>query len=188
MRGACAPGAPAVAPGAECARSLDTCPTPSWCPATSPEPSCSGGRRLGALGDGEGRWLGGHGRRRGGLCDGELRVHWGYAGAGPGRVSEGSCIVGRAPREDGRRSGWSAHSPASSVGTAGSKGAAWRLPRDGAEEAGIGRERGHLWKAFVRHPQWEVPPLFRIQHPQSRPARTPRSMLRGSVGGTGWFC
>ena len=43
------PGAPAVAPGAECARSLDTCPTPSWCPAASPEPSCSGGRSLGAL-------------------------------------------------------------------------------------------------------------------------------------------
>ena len=54
LQGACVPGAPAVAPGAECARSLDTCPTPSWCPATSPEPSCSGGRRLGALGDGEG--------------------------------------------------------------------------------------------------------------------------------------
>ena len=103
---------------------------------------------------------------------------------------EAWCVAvhGVTPREDGRRSGWSAHSPASSVGTAGSKGAAWRLPRDGTEEAGIGRERGHLWKAFVRHPQWEVPPLFRIQHPQSRPARTPRSMLRGSVGGTGWFC
>lgn len=117
-----------------------------------------------------------------------LGLHWGYAGAGPGRVSEGNCIVGRAPREDGRRSGWSAHSPASSVGAAGSEGAAWRLPRDCAEEAGDGRERGHLWKAFVRHPQWEAPPLFRIQHPQSRPAPTPRSMLRGSVEGTAWFC
>ena len=54
-------------------------------------------------------------------------------------MSEGSCIVGRAPSEDGRRSGWSAHNPANSVGAAGSKGAAWRLPRDGAEEAGIAR-------------------------------------------------
>lgn len=142
----------------------------------------------GGPGGGEGRWLGGHGRRRGGLCDGGLGLHWGYAGAGPGRVSEGNCIVGRAPREDGRRSGWPAHSPASSVGAAGSEGAAWRLPRDCAEEAGDGRERGHLWKAFVRHPQWEAPPLFRIQHPQSRPAPTPRSMLRGSVEGTAWFC
>ena len=101
-----------MAPGAECARSLDTCPTPPWCPAASPEPSCSGGRRLGALGDGRGRGLGGHGRRRGGLCDGGLGVHWGYSGA----VSDGSCIVGRAPREDGRGSGCSAHSPASGVG------------------------------------------------------------------------
>lgn len=61
----------------------------------------------------------------------------------------------------------------------------WRLPKDRAEEVGVGGERGHLWRAFVRHPQWEAPPLFRIQRPQSRPAPTPRSKLRGSVEGTG---
>lgn len=38
----------------------------------------------------------------------------GYAGAQMGRGSQGSCIVGRAQREDGRGSGWSARSPASS--------------------------------------------------------------------------
>lgn len=30
--------------------------------------------------------------------------------------------------------------------------------------------RGHLWKAFVLNLQWEVPPLFWIQHPETSPA------------------
>lgn len=141
-------------------------PTPPWCPAASPEPSCSGGRRLGALGDGRGR-----GAVRWG-AGGALGVRRGRAGA----VSDGSCIVGRAPREDGRGSGCSAHSPASGVG--GSLRMARR--RSGsAESAGT---------SGVRHPPREAPPLFRIRHPQSRPAPTPRSPLRGSVEGTGWLC
>lgn len=106
-------GAPAVAPGAEAAGSLDTCPTPPWGLAASPEPSCGGGWR--ALGDGGGG--GGLEGAEGGEEGCALR-DWGgafgvSAKAGPGRGSEGSCIVGKAPREDGRGSGWSARSPAS---------------------------------------------------------------------------
>lgn len=110
-------------------------------------------------------------------------VRWrrisGYARARMGRGSQGSCIVGRARREDGRGSGWSAQ-PSGQLavsGAAGGDGArcwlrgphregpGWWGKGGGVLRSGCGSgAHGHLWKPFVPTPQWEAPRLFRIQH------------------------
>lgn len=107
-------------------------------------------------------------RRRKAVLAGRIS---GYAREQMGRGSQGSCIVGRAQREDGRGSGWSARSPAG-VWSCGwrwsgvlARGTAPR--RAGSVGDGGGGQQGHLWKPFVPTPRWEAPPLFRIQHPQT---------------------
>lgn len=160
---------------------LDPCPTPSWCPA-GPEPSCSGGRSLGALEmERGGGWEGTEARRA---------VRWGAGGAlgvrrgRAGARERGELHCGKGAAEDGRRSGWSAPGPASSVAAAGSEGAAW-APRGTAR-----RRPGTAGSAGTSGSRLSVTrsggaSLFRIQHPQSRPA--PPDMLRALLG-TAWFC
>lgn len=149
---ACA-GRTAGGTGNEAARSLDTCSTPSWDPAASPEPGCSGGGCRQGMEVGR---LGGLGRRRRGLFAWRGRI-LGYARVQSGHGSEGSCIVGRAQREDGRGvagppaarraavSAWSYGQRWSGVLALGTAprwpGLAGRGPK--------WPERAGLWKAFV---------------------------------------
>lgn len=112
VQGVRVPGTLTVAPGADATRSLDTCPTPSWDPAASPELGCSGGWRLGALGDGVGR-LGGCRPRRRGLFAWGGGAYWGTPessqATGPRGVAlwEGRCMWMAAAVA------WSASNPAS---------------------------------------------------------------------------
>lgn len=165
-----------VAPGVEAARGLDTCPTSFWDPAASPELGCGGGWRLGALGDGMGR-LGRRGPRRGLFA--WVGVHIGVHQSPVRPREQGELHCGK-----GAARGWPLQwlgppaTPRAAV-SAGSDGAVCWLgvqPGDnvgwwegGRSNRGSG-SRGHLWKAFVLNLQWEVPPLFRIQHPETPPA------------------
>ncbi|XP_036092385.1 uncharacterized protein LOC118613650 isoform X2 [Rousettus aegyptiacus] len=112
VQGVRVPGTLTVAPGADATRSLDTCPTPSWDPAASPELGCSGGWRLGALGDGVGR-LGGCGPRRRGLFAWGGGAYWGTPESSQATGPRGVALWEGRSMWMAAAVAWSASNPAS---------------------------------------------------------------------------
>lgn len=149
---ACA-GRTAGGTGNEAARSLDTCSTPSWDPAASPEPGCSGGGCRQGMEVGR---LGGLGRRRKGCLLGG-GAFWGTpessqaTGARGVALWEGRSVrmaAGVAGPPAARRAAVSAWSYGQRWSGVLALGTAPRRP--GLAGRGPKRpERAGLWKAFV---------------------------------------
>ncbi|XP_047644000.1 uncharacterized protein LOC125131431 [Phacochoerus africanus] len=87
-------GAPAVAPGAEAARSLDTCPTPSWGRAAGQNPvaAAAGDPEPSGMEMGVAEGVRKEARRAGGLGGEGRGARLGYARAERGRASAGVAL------------------------------------------------------------------------------------------------
>lgn len=106
LRGVRVLGALTVAPGEEAARSLDTCPTPSWGPGSGPRTRLRWRLETGSPWGWKWERLRGRRRRRGGLCDGAA-----FRGTPERRWAEGAREVAL----------WEARSVRMAAGVAGSR-------------------------------------------------------------------